>query len=707
MKNNLNCLIANEKNNLTDADIFGSASYRQHLQTITDNCSGKYQRQARVKTEYVPEKKEIAYTDNSIVYINTANWITSSLPSRALKNLSCIGFIGHECAHILYTDFRFVNNFRESISKGKLYPKEPKETDFTKPVYRDNLSELLEVLNEGNVNKMHILSHIASQLSNIVEDGYIEIRMREKFRGTISKGIVLNNLKMMESAPSVKDMEDENYESLSIMFNLILSYCKTGRIENELEISNEFTEVLYDCITCLDEALWENNTKKRMAVVNQLLVFNWSFIKPLLENSDGDSNSNKNSDGDSSGDSSGDPKQNSDGDSNSDQDSESFSDSEVQKIISKLSKEMLSSSTESQNMKTQSITSNGDSSPDPDRMQRELTDIEKMLTEGNGTITREDYTQKTAENDILKVLDEVAEKNVTAALEEELQNQLLEDVKDIDFGNIHRGVDITIRRSKTLNGDEQEKYNSVMLTLKPISKMLQKHVMNVIKQRKRGYTERGLYMGTRLDSSSYHRNDGKIFTNRNRASDEIDLSVGLLIDQSGSMCGSRIVMAQAMALVIYDFCQSLNIPVTIYGHTTEGWSPEKVIMYSYAEFDSVDGNDKYRLMHIDSHECNRDGAAVRYVAEKLCKRSEQKKLFIIVSDGQPAAKDYYGSGAEQDLRSIRKEYVHKGLTFIAAAIGDDKDAIKRCYGEQAFLDISDLKTLPVKMASIIANYALN
>ena len=43
----------------------------------------------------------------------------------------------------------------------------------------------------------------------------------------------------------------------------------------------------------------------------------------------------------------------------------------------------------------------------------------------------------------------------------------------------------------------------------------------------------------------------------------------------------------------------------------------------------------------------------------------------------------------QDLRNIRKEYVAKGITFIAAAIGSDKEAIKRCYGEQCFLDITD------------------
>lgn len=90
----------------------------------------------------------------------------------------------------------------------------------------------------------------------------------------------------------------------------------------------------------------------------------------------------------------------------------------------------------------------------------------------------------------------------------------------------------------------------------------------------------------------------------------------------------------------------------------------------------------------------------------LLKRNESTKLFIVVSDGQPAAYEYFGTSAEQDLRNIRKEYVSKGITFIAAAIGCDKEAIKRCYGEQCFLDITDLKQFPVTIAKLIAKYAI-
>ena len=155
--------------------------------------------------------------------------------------------------------------------------------------------------------------------------------------------------------------------------------------------------------------------------------------------------------------------------------------------------------------------------------------------------------------------------------------------------------------------------------------------------------------------------------------------------------------------MVYDFCYALHIPVTIYGHDT---SCRNVNLYSFTKFDSVDDNYKYCLMNIQDGGSNCDGCAVRFVVEKLCKRNEDCKLFIVIADGQPADGGYYGTADELDLQGIRKEYANKGITFLAAAIGDDKPAIKCCYGEGSFLDITDLKVFPMTIAKIIGRYAL-
>ena len=143
---------------------------------------------------------------------------------------------------------------------------------------------------------------------------------------------------------------------------------------------------------------------------------------------------------------------------------------------------------------------------------------------------------------------------------------------------------------------------------------------------------------------------------------------------------------------------------TSYGHST-GYhgDGESVDLYSYAEFDSFDNDDKYRMMDISARGSNRDGAALRYVAERLSKRLEAVKLLILVSDGQPAASGYYGTAAEEDLRGIKQEYQRKGILFIAAAIGNDKQNIERIYGD-SFLDISDLTQLPTKLTNVVKRH---
>ena len=115
----------------------------------------------------------------------------------------------------------------------------------------------------------------------------------------------------------------------------------------------------------------------------------------------------------------------------------------------------------------------------------------------------------------------------------------------------------------------------------------------------------------------------------------------------------------------------------------------------------MDKNDRYRLMDMSPRDCNRDGAALRFVAEKLYKHVSEVKLLIIICDGQPNDDGYSGTGAEADLRGIKLEYSRKGVKIFAAAIGDDRDRIERIYGS-GFLDITDLNQLPIMLTNLIS-----
>ena len=58
---------------------------------------------------------------------------------------------------------------------------------------------------------------------------------------------------------------------------------------------------------------------------------------------------------------------------------------------------------------------------------------------------------------------------------------------------------------------------------------------------------------------------------------------------------------------------------------------------------------------------------------------------------------------EYGLRGIKHEYQRKGIIFVAAAIGDDKENIERIYGD-SFLDITDLNQLPTKLTAVVKRH---
>lgn len=295
----------------------------------------------------------------------------------------------------------------------------------------------------------------------------------------------------------------------------------------------------------------------------------------------------------------------------------------------------------------------------------------------------------------------MAEHAACTQLENERLRELNEVAQGISYGDIHAGVSIRVNRITEVDEELVEQYEAMSGPLLTISRQLQKSLIQQLKDKQRGGKQTGLMMGRRLDAHALCRNDGKVFY-KNALPNEIpEMAIGLLLDESGSMSScDRCTYARASAIILYDFCRSLRIPVMVYGHSTSG---ENVELYSYAEFESIDQKDKYRMVDIAARASNRDGAALRYVAEQLSRRPEEIKILILVSDGQPAAYGYYGSAAEEDLRGIKQEYRRKGILFIAAAIGDDKPSIERIYGD-SFMDITDLNQLPVKLTAVVKRH---
>ena len=323
---------------------------------------------------------------------------------------------------------------------------------------------------------------------------------------------------------------------------------------------------------------------------------------------------------------------------------------------------------------------------------------------GGGIEVNRDYLPElsnTVEAEMERLLDTMAEKTVCQELEQDRLRELNQEAQSISYGDIHKGVAIRVNRMTEVSPEMAAQYNAIAGPLLAISKQLQKSLLRQLRDQQRGGKQTGLLMGRRLDAHALFRSDGKVFTKNALPSQPPEMAVALLLDESGSMAScDRATYARASAIILYDFCQALHIPVMVYGHTT---GKDSVELYSYSEFDAIDREDKYRLVDISARGSNRDGAALRFVAERLSHRPEELKLLILVSDGQPADTGYYGTAAEEDLRGIQQEYRRKGILFVAAAIGDDKENNERIYGD-SFLDITDLNQLPVKLTQVVKRF---
>ena len=314
-----------------------------------------------------------------------------------------------------------------------------------------------------------------------------------------------------------------------------------------------------------------------------------------------------------------------------------------------------------------------------------------------------DYFEGRASSEINDIIEHMAAEAVNKEIEMEKEHALNAEASSIDYGAAHRGINVYVHRQSTVDAAQIMDYDDCAAPLLEISKELQRSVSQEIQDRQTGGRLNDLYFGKKFDVRKVYRNDGRFFYKENLPQDIPDLAIGILVDESGSMSGyQRDIYARATAIILYDFCKGLDIPVCIYGHSTEtvrsGY--EDVSMYSYAEFDSVDDSDAYRLMKIKAKRNNRDAMALRFVAEHLMARPEEEKMLIIISDGQPAAWNYYGEKACEELSSLAAEYVRMGIKFVAAAIGNDKPQISEIYGD-AFLNISNLDELPELLTRII------
>ena len=274
-------MIRDTESKITDEELFLSSAFQKYQTSLAKAATGRSRYGLQVLMEWdSSENADIAYTDNYKIHCNAANSITQSFPSRFLRSQSLTGLTGHEIGHLRYSDFASLQLYLTNMENGSFYPEAP---DNLPSGYKANLQDILDAMEEKDNATCLTLSRCAAQFNNILEDIYIEARMCEEYPGTFKQGIQINNLRMSELIPSIQEQIDCGYQPFSIMSNLILSYCRTGNINNRTNYSGEYTDTLSDCMDYIDDALIATQGKERFLASNYLLVLCWNYIQPMVE----------------------------------------------------------------------------------------------------------------------------------------------------------------------------------------------------------------------------------------------------------------------------------------------------------------------------------------------------------------------------------------------------------------------------------------
>lgn len=569
------------------------------------------------------------------------------------------------------------------------------------------LTKSSDVINEAEIFKFcaadqayqRLFSRMAFEILNRLEDGFIEGAMLNRYPGILGQALAFFRKAQYEDFSTLTEMiaeEDDQSHIFITMLNLILLYAKYGSVKYGTEpLTDERVQALFSLLDDIDRAVTSNDHKDRLDVTNRILIRLWPYLKEYIELHSTDAEY-----------------------------------AETEKVLAMLpgvtapasgttgpagtpGDSSGSATTAGNRAATKALADDsGDTegeSQDADGAPQEVQAEENsriplkettFVDEPIGGMTEWDteysgVSYPNAASDIERILDNIAQDDTYSELERNRLDELNQEAQEIEYGDIHKGVDKVIHRMSVVSEDLIDAFSEAAPKLLPISRRLQRTVLDKLKDRRRGGKQTGLYVGRRIDAHALPRRDGRVFYKNSLPNDRPELCVGVLLDESGSMSGyDRATYARASAIILHDFCVSLGIPIMVYGHST---GCNCVDLYSYAEFQAIDSNDAYRLMDISVRGSNRDGAALRFMMEQMRKRPEEVKLLILVSDGQPADTGYGGTAAEADLRGIKHDCEKAGIMLVAAAIGSDKENISRIYGD-AFMDITDLSQMPIRLA---------
>lgn len=158
----------------------------------------------------------------------------------------------------------------------------------------------------------------------------------------------------------------------------------------------------------------------------------------------------------------------------------------------------------------------------------------------------------------------------------------------------------------------------------------------------------------------------KPFYRKSAPSAQLDAVFGLLVDGSASMI-DKLDETKKAVLLFHDVLRELQVSHEISSYTEEAFKASAEIqpnlfgiMHTFGDRQRDNG---LSILSFDANEDNRDGFAIRWMAERLVRRPEKHKFLLVFSDGEPSAFGYDRNGIVDTAEAVL-ETEKKGISLI-------------------------------------------
>lgn len=648
IKATLRNLIQKKKGQITNEQLFGKQFYAEAKQLIRAVTGRDYD----LELIHDPENQLTGCTNGTKIRANTGCSLIQDLSSPSAKVASALGLILHECSHLL--DGMVVKDVvetRRQVAKGLL------------PIRRTMLSEQEQAVKDAlaRPGARHGILEVWNRLTNIGLDARDEGLLYSNFGGVVGHCITALNTPILNGLLPVEDLRAKGKGNtlMSLIFQRTL-FGSVAAIDRDAFETSEEGVWLSNLVPQIEVLRTSADKEARAEAAFQILV---ALLPEVASEAPSEQNGAPGSD-------------------------------EEQGTAVSLPFALEQIGPALEQMASEAAGAMSSTTPTIQNPTRSGGRMKPPAQSGNRQ--NESTASRVIDAMVQQIQESVAEEEAIQELQQEIASATDRAIRAVKLPKIHQGVPFTIERPDDAS---EYTYHKIMEEVGGPTRRLIASMKAMFEEIRQGSTTRGVSTG-RLDSRSLYRLDidQRIFYDKTAPRDVPDLAVMIVLDQSGSMDGEKIVAARKTAIILDQFCSELDIPCMILGHTT-GWN--NVRLFVHREFDQVDKKDKFKLAALETYSCNRDGLPLSIGVELLGNRPEQDKLLILVSDGAPNDGSYEGSKARKDLQDIVKNAERKyNIAFIAAGLGQCKEALSNIYGNH-FLDVTNPQRLPAMLTKIV------